>query len=471
MQIARRVGRLGTETAFEVLAEVNKLKAAGKDIISFALGEPDFDTPQNIKDAVKKAIDDGYTHYSPSAGILPLRESIVRYISRTRGIKVKPEEVVVTPGAKPIVFDSILSCINEGDEVIYPNPGYPIYESVISFIGGKPVPLPLLEEKSFSFAPEDLRARITPRTKMIIINSPQNPTGGILSQDDLETIAEIAIQADLWVLSDEVYSKIIYEGEFRSIISIPGMKERTILVDGFSKTYAMTGWRLGFGIMKEELALHVARIETNVDSCTATFTQYAGIEALEGSQKESRAMIAEFQKRRDLIHQELNKIRGIKCLMPRGAFYIYPNVTEACQDLGFLTRGEKFSWGANIQDLISQISWTTGRKESIPTNIKLGTVYRFTPHLLTALDIDASWQDLPKNIRLGSEWWVQRNIALRLGAVKTFQKNADLTFSGGLGLYFPFQKRKVISMIAFNYALSSQQNLSTTHYFSLSLGF
>ena len=335
MQIAQRIRRLGTETAFEVLAEVNKLKAEGQDIISFALGEPDFDTPQNIKDAVKKAIDDGYTHYSSSAGILPLRESIVRYISRTRGIEVKPEEVVVTPGAKPIVFDSILSCINEGDEVIYPNPGYPIYESVINFIGGKPVPLPLLEEKNFSFNPEDLQRRITPRTKMIILNSPQNPTGGILNQNDLEIIAEIAIEADLWVLSDEVYSKIVYEGEFGSIISIPGMKERTILVDGFSKTYAMTGWRLGFGIMKKELALHVARIETNVDSCTATFTQYAGIEALEGSQKESRAMIAEFQKRRDLIHQELNKIRGIKCLMPKGAFYIYPNVTEACQDLGF----------------------------------------------------------------------------------------------------------------------------------------
>ncbi|KKK50675.1 hypothetical protein LCGC14_3122650, partial [marine sediment metagenome] len=327
MQIAQRIRRLGTETAFEVLAEVNKLKAAGKDIISFALGEPDFDTPQNIKDAVKKAIDDGYTHYSPSAGILPLRESIVRYISRTRGIEIKPEEVVVTPGAKPIVFDSILSCINEGDEVIYPNPGYPIYESVINFIGGKPVPLPLLEEKNFSFNPEDLRARITPRTKMIILNSPQNPTGGILSQDDLETIAEIAIQADLWVLSDEVYSKIVYEGEFRSIISISGMKERTILVDGFSKTYAMTGWRLGFGIMKKELALHVARIETNVDSCTATFTQYAGVEALDGPQDESLAMVGEFKERRDLIHQGLNNIKGIKCLKPKGAFYIYPNVT------------------------------------------------------------------------------------------------------------------------------------------------
>lgn len=340
MQIAQRTRRLGTETAFEVLAEVNKLKAAGKDIISFALGEPDFDTPQNIKDAGVKAIYDGYTHYSPSAGILPLRESILRYISRTRGIEVRPEEVVVTPGAKPIVFDSILSCINEGDEVIYPNPGYPIYESVINFIGGKPVPLPLLEEKNFSFNPEDLRARITPRTKMIILNSPQNPTGGILSQNDLEIIAEIAIEADLWVLSDEVYSKIVYEGEFRSIISIPGMKERTILVDGFSKTYAMTGWRLGFGIMKKELASYVARIETNVDSCTATFTQYAGIEALEGSQKESRAMIAEFQKRRNLIHQELNNIKGIKCLVPKGAFYIYPNVTEACRNLGFCNSKE-----------------------------------------------------------------------------------------------------------------------------------
>jgi len=333
MQIARRMGRLGTETAFEVLAEVNRLKAEGQNIISFALGEPDFDTPRNIKDAATKAINDGYTHYSPSAGILPLRESIAHYISETRGIEVTPEEVVVTPGAKPIVFDSILSCVNEGDEVIYPNPGYPIYESVINFIGGKSVPLPLLEEKSFSFNPEDLRMRITPKTRMIILNSPHNPTGGILSPDDLETIAEIATQADLWVLSDEVYSKIIYDGEFRSIISIPGMKDRTILVDGFSKTYAMTGWRLGFGIMKKELAVHIARIETNVDSCTATFTQYAGIEALKGPQAESSAMIAEFQKRRDLIYQELNKIKGIKCLKPKGAFYIYPNVTEACRNL------------------------------------------------------------------------------------------------------------------------------------------
>jgi aspartate aminotransferase len=334
MQIARRMGRLGTETAFEVLAQVNRLKAEGKDIISFAIGEPDFDTPQNIKDAATKAISDGYTHYSPSAGILPLRESIARYISKTRGIEVDSDEVVVTPGAKPIIFNSILSCINEGNEVIYPNPGFPVYESVTNFVGGKPVSLPLLEEKNFSFDPKDLQERITPKTKMIIINSPQNPTGGSLSYDDLETIARIAIQNDIWVLSDEMYCNMVYEGKFQSIVSIPGMKERTILIDGFSKTYAMTGWRLGFGIMRKDLATHIARIETNANSCTATFTQYAGIEALEGPQDASLAMIGEFQKRRDIIYKGLNNIKGITCLKPRGAFYIYPNVTEACRNLG-----------------------------------------------------------------------------------------------------------------------------------------
>jgi len=333
MQIAKRTGKLGTETAFEVLAQVNKLKREGKDIISFAIGEPDFNTPQNIKDAGIKAIKDGYTHYSPSVGILGLRKSIAQYIFKTRGIEVNPDEIVVTPGAKPIIFDSILSCINEGDEVIYPNPGYPIYESVINFVGGKPVPLPLLEEKNFSFALEDLQKRITPKTKMIIINSPQNPTGGILSYDDLKTIATIAIENDIWVLSDEVYCNILYEEKFQSIVSIPKMKERTILVDGFSKTYAMTGWRLGFGIMRKELIAHIARIETNVDSCTATFTQYAGIEALKGPQDKSLAMVEEFKKRRDIIYKGLNNIKGIKCLKPKGAFYIYPNVTRACQNL------------------------------------------------------------------------------------------------------------------------------------------
>jgi len=333
MQIAKRIGRLGTETAFEVLAEVNKLKAEGKDIISFAIGEPDFDTPQNIRDAAVKAIGDGYTHYGPSTGILPLRESIARYISKTRGIEVDPDEVIVAPGAKPIIFDSILSCINEGDEVVYPSPGYPIYESVINFIGGKPVPLPLLEEKNFSFDTEDLQEKITPKTKMIIINSPQNPTGGILSYDDLKAVAKITIQNDIWVLSDEIYCNMVYEGKFQSITSIPEMKERTILIDGFSKTYAMTGWRLGFGVMRKELATHIARMETNIVSCPATFTQYAGIEALEGPQDGSLDMIKEFQKRRDIIYKGLNDIKGIKCLKPKGAFYAYPNVTEACRSL------------------------------------------------------------------------------------------------------------------------------------------
>ncbi|MEA1963564.1 MAG: pyridoxal phosphate-dependent aminotransferase [Candidatus Aerophobetes bacterium] len=333
MQIAKRMQRLGTETAFEVLAEVNKLKAEGKDIISFAIGEPDFDTPSHIKDTAMKAVKDGYTHYSASAGILPLRESIAGYISKTRGIEVEPEEVVVTPGAKPIIAYGILACINEGDEVIYPNPGYPIYESFINFMGVKSVPLPLLEEKKFSFDPEELKAKITDKTKMIIINSPQNPTGGILTQDDLELIAEIAKEKDIWVVSDEMYSQIIYDTEFKSIASIPGMKERMILIDGFSKTYAMTGWRLGFGVMRKDLAQDLSRIQTNITSCTNTFIQHAGVKALESSQDPSLAMVKEFKERRDLIWEGLNEIKGIRCVKPEGAFYVYPNVTEACRNL------------------------------------------------------------------------------------------------------------------------------------------
>ncbi len=335
MRVAGRIQRLGTETAFEVLAEVNRLRAQGKDITSFAIGEPDFDTPENIKNAATRALRDGHTHYGPSAGILPLRESAARYISRTRGVDVKAEEVVVTPGAKPILFSSILSCVDEGDEVIYPNPGFPIYESVINFVGAKAVPLFLFEDRDFRFDPEDLERKITPKTKMIIINSPHNPTGGVLAVEDLEVVARLAIDNDLWVLSDEVYSRMVHEGEFKSIISVPGMKERTILVDGFSKTYAMTGWRLGFGVMQKEMAIHFARIETNSNSCTATFSQYAGIEALEGPQDDSLAMMAEFRRRRDIIYQGLGQIRGVRCLKPKGAFYVYPNVTEACQNLGF----------------------------------------------------------------------------------------------------------------------------------------
>ena len=333
MQKAKRMKRLGTETAFEVLARVNELKRKGKDIISFAIGEPDFDTPVHIKDAVMNALKEGYTHYSPSAGVLSLRESIARYISKTRDIEVDPEEVVVTPGAKPIIAYGILACVNEGDEVIYPNPGFPIYESFINFVGAKPVPLPLLEEREFSFDPQELEKRITDKTKMIIINSPHNPTGGILSRDDLEMIAEISKKKEIWIMSDEIYSQIIYDTEFNSIASIPGMKERTILIDGFSKTYAMTGWRLGFGVMRKDLAQDVTRIQTNVNSCTNTFIQYAGVNALEGPQDASLAMVKEFKERRDIIWEGLNEIKGIRCVKPKGAFYIYPNVTEVCRNL------------------------------------------------------------------------------------------------------------------------------------------
>ncbi|HOB21314.1 MAG TPA: pyridoxal phosphate-dependent aminotransferase, partial [Bacillota bacterium] len=299
-----------------------------------AIGEPDFDTPQNIKDAGCRAIQNNETHYGPSAGIMPLREAIAKYISETRNISVKPEHVVVTPGAKPIIFHGILACVDPGDEVIYPNPGFPIYESMINFVGAKPVPLPLVEEKNFSFDVQQLRSLVTEKTKMIIINSPQNPTGGVLSKEDLEAVAELAIEHDLWVISDEIYSRLVFDGEFRSITAIPGMQERTIIIDGFSKTYAMTGWRLGYGVMNEKLAETVARLETNSESCTATFTQWAGIEALTGPQDRAEAMAAEFRRRRDLIVEGLNQIEGITCCKPGGAFYVYPNVTGACKRLG-----------------------------------------------------------------------------------------------------------------------------------------
>jgi len=335
MKFADRLSLLGTENAFEVLAEVNKLKAQGRDIISFAIGEPDFDTPENIKQACIKAVEANHTHYTPSAGIMPLRETIATYMAKTRGISVRPEEVIVTPGGKPIMYYIIHALVNPGDEVIYPNPGFPIYESVINFVGGKPVPAPLLEEKNFSLDTDYLKTLITPKTKLIIINSPQNPTGGMLTKADLEAIAKLAIDNDLWVLSDEIYSRMIYSGEFFSISSLPGMKERTIILDGFSKTYAMTGWRLGYGVMPEELATWIARLITNCESCTNAFIQYAAIEALTGPQDDAAAMVKEFKARRDLIVDGLNAIKGFSCKLPNGAFYVFPNVTEACRNLGF----------------------------------------------------------------------------------------------------------------------------------------
>jgi len=327
MRFAERIKSLGTETAFEVLAKAKALEAEGKEIIHLEIGEPDFDTPKNIKESAIRALNEGYTHYTPSAGLMKARETVARYISQTRGIEVSPEEVVITPGGKPVMFFAILALIDPGDEVIYPNPAYPIYESVVNFIGGKPVPIHLREENDFRLDTDELKAAVTPRTKMIIINSPHNPTGGVLTKGDLEAIADLAQRHDLWVLSDEIYSRIIYSGDHISIASLSGMKERTILLDGFSKTYAMTGWRLGYGVMEVSLAVQIARLMTNCNSCTASFTQMAGIEGLHGPQDEVERMVAEFRERREVIVEGLNSIPGISCRLPRGAFYAFPNIT------------------------------------------------------------------------------------------------------------------------------------------------
>jgi aspartate aminotransferase len=335
MKLAQRMEKLGTENAFVVLDEVNKLVKQGKDIMSFCIGEPDFDTPSNIKKAAIKAIEDGYTHYSPSAGIPELRKIVADYISKTRRINTSPDEVVIAPGGKPIIYYAIHALIENGDEVIYPNPGYPIYESIINFVGATPIPAPLLEEKNFSFDIDHIKRLVNSRTKMIILNSPQNPTGGIISDEELKSIAEIAVKNDLWILSDEIYSRIIYDGKFCSIASIDGLKERTIIVDGFSKTYAMTGWRIGYGVMRKELAEKIAQLITNCESCTATFTQMAAKEAYLGSQKDTEEMVEEFKARRDLMVDGLNDIAGIKCFRPHGSFYVFPNVTKACKELGF----------------------------------------------------------------------------------------------------------------------------------------
>lgn len=326
MKLATRMSRLGTETAFEVLARAKALEAQGREIIHLEIGEPDFDTPANIVEAAIKALRSGQTHYTPSAGIPELREAVAEEVSRTRHIPVRPEEVVIVPGGKPIMFFSILALCEEGDEVIYPNPGFPIYESMIKFAGATPVPIRLRMEKEFSFDVEELRNLVSPRTKMLIINSPQNPTGGVLSREELEAVAEIALENDLIVLSDEIYSRILYEGEFASIASFEGMKERTIILDGFSKTYAMTGWRLGYGVMPEGLAIQVAKLMTNSVSCNPAFTMYAGIEALRGPQEEPARMVEAFRQRRDVIVEGLNSIPGFKCLKPKGAFYAFPNI-------------------------------------------------------------------------------------------------------------------------------------------------
>ena len=328
LQLANRMSRLGTETAFEVLNKARALERQGKSIIHLEIGEPDFDTPANVIEAAVDALHNGWTHYGPSAGLPELRQTIAEYVSRTRSVKVSPEEVVVVPGGKPIIFFTMLALIDEGDEVIYPNPGFPIYESMIHYVGGRAVPVQLHEDRDFSLDVNELARLITDRTKLIILNSPQNPTGGVMERKDVEQLAKVIGDRNILVLSDEIYSRLLFEGEHFSIMSVPGMQERTILLDGFSKTYAMTGWRMGYGVMRADLAAHITRLMTNSNSCTASFTQMAGIEALRGDQTSVDRMCAEFKNRRDVVVAGLNRIKGFSCRKPKGAFYVFPNITK-----------------------------------------------------------------------------------------------------------------------------------------------
>src|SRR5579871_2542654 len=327
MKLAERMSRIGVETAFEVLVRARGLEAQGRSIIHLEIGEPDFDTPKHIIEAAKKALDEGWTHYGPTQGQPELREAIASYICRTRGVRVGPEHVCVVPGGKPIIFFPILALVEPGDEVIYPNPGFPIYESMVNFVGAKPVPIPLVEQRGFSFDLDMLRDKLSDKTKLLILNSPHNPTGGLIPADDIRTIADLVRDRDLIVLSDEIYSRIYYGEAPLSITSLPGMLEKTIILDGFSKTYAMTGWRMGYGVMPEWLVEPINKLMVNSNSCTASFTQRAGISALNGPQDAVTAMVAEFKRRRDAFCAGLNQIPGFRCALPAGAFYAFPNVT------------------------------------------------------------------------------------------------------------------------------------------------
>jgi aspartate aminotransferase len=328
LRLASRMARLGTETAFEVLNKARALERQGKDIVHLEIGEPDFDTPLNVVEAAIDALHKGWTHYGPSAGLPELRQAIAEYVSRTRGVSVAPDEVVVVPGGKPIIFFSVLSLVDVGDEVIYPNPGFPIYESMINYVGGRAVSIQLREERDFGLDVDEFASLINDRTRLIILNSPQNPTGGVLSKQSIYDIADAIGDRNVMILSDEIYSRLIFEGEHFSIMSIPGFKERTILLDGFSKTYAMTGWRMGYGVMRPDLAAQMTRLMTNSNSCTASFTQIAGVEALRGDQSSVDHMRDEFKRRRDAFVAGLNQVKGFSCRMPKGAFYAFPNITK-----------------------------------------------------------------------------------------------------------------------------------------------
>lgn len=327
LPVAERMSRLGTETAFEVLARARALEARGRNVVHLEIGEPDFETPEHIRLAAKQALDEGYTHYGPAPGLPELREAIARVAGEQRGLTFAPEQVVVTPGAKPILFYVMLATLNEGDEAIYPDPGFPIYESVIRFLGATPVPVPLPEERDFRLDLDALAERLSPRTRLLILNSPHNPTGSVLTREDVGHIADLVRGRDLLVLSDEIYGRLLYEGEHVSIATMPGMLDQTCILDGFSKTYAMTGWRLGYGIMPPDLAERVTRIVVNSNSCTASFVQRAGVAALEGPQECVTAMLAEFRRRRDAIVDGLNALPGISCRVPHGAFYAFPNIS------------------------------------------------------------------------------------------------------------------------------------------------
>jgi aspartate aminotransferase len=327
MRLATRMQRLGTETAFEVLVRARALEAQGRDVIHLEIGEPDFDTPTNVSEAGVDAIRAGWTHYGPASGQPDLRQTIADYINRSRATSYSAANVVVTPGGKPIMFFLILALLEEGDDAIFPDPGFPIYRSMIDFVGARAVSLPIREEHDFRLDVDELARLITPQTKFLIINSPANPTGGVLTHADLEAIAALAVQHDLFVLADEIYSEIIYDGDHHSIATFPELPERTAILDGFSKTYAMTGWRLGYGVMPEDLAEQVSRLMVNSVSCTASLVQRAGIEALTGPQETVRDMVSAFRRRRDLMVEGLNNIPGISCREPAGAFYVFPNIT------------------------------------------------------------------------------------------------------------------------------------------------
>ena len=323
--LARRMARLGTETAFDCLRRAKDLECK-MEVVHLEIGEPDFDTPVHIRDAAKRALDEGWTHYGPSAGLPELREAIAEYAGRIRGMNFISDQVVVTPGGKPVMAFAIMALVEEGDEVVSPNPGFPIYESMIEYMGGRTVPVRLREEDDFRLDPEELASLVNERTKLIIINSPQNPTGGVLTREDLRLIADTAVKNNAWVMADEIYSEMLYEGEFESISRFPDIHSRLIILDGFSKTFAMTGWRIGYGIMPAEMAGLLAKIQTNTSSCTASFTQRACLDALRGPHDEVDRMMAEFKRRRDTIVDGLNDIPGIRCKKPLGAFYVFPNV-------------------------------------------------------------------------------------------------------------------------------------------------